>query len=75
MFTSMHEFPTLTGHGAELPYLFHTYEDRYTDDEKVFAEVVLRYWGNFVNTGDPNTPPGLSTTHGQWYTVSAQSSE
>ena len=67
----IHEFPVLTGHDAELPYVFHTYEDRYTDDEKVFAGTVSQYWGNFVNTGDPNTPPGLSTTHGQWYTVSA----
>ena len=41
----------LTGHGAELPY--------------VFADVVFRYWGNFVNTGNPNTPQGSCAADGQ----------
>ena len=69
--SAYHELPILTGHDAELPYVFHTYEDKYTDDEKVFADTVSRYWGNFVNTGSPNTPPESSAAHCQWYSVSA----
>ena len=47
----------LTGHGAELPYVFHTLEDLYTGHEKELADIVSRYWGNFVNTGNPNKRP------------------
>ena len=61
----IHEIPILTGHGAELPYVFHTYEDRYTDGEKELADVVSKYWGNFVNTGNPNMPPASFANYGQ----------
>ena len=43
------------GHGAELSYVFHTYV--YTEQEKQLADKVSAYWGNFVNTGNPNIPP------------------
>ena len=48
---------SLTGHGAELAYVFHTLEKYYTEEEKALANVASRYWGNFVNTGDPNNDP------------------
>ena len=47
----------LTGHGAELTYVFHTLENMYSGRERELADTVSRYWGNFVNTGNPNTPP------------------
>ena len=50
-------FPIWTGHGAELPYVFHTYEFLYSGHEEELADTVSRYWGNFVNTGNPNMPP------------------
>lgn len=49
-------FLILIGHAAELPFVFHTYEDKYTDEEEKLADIVSTYWGNFVNTGDPNIP-------------------
>ena len=54
--------PILTGHGAELPYVFHTYEESYTTEEKQLADKVSAYWGNFVNTGNPNIPPAHKDT-------------
>lgn len=48
---------SLTGHGAELAYVFHTLEKYYTQEEKALANTASRYWGNFVNTGDPNNDP------------------
>ena len=47
----------ISGHGAELPYVFHTLEYLYSGDERELADTVSRYWGNFVNTGNPNIPP------------------
>ena len=45
----------LTGHAAELPFIFHTYKDNYTQKEHELASIVSKYWGNFVKTGNPNT--------------------
>ena len=60
------ELPILTGHGAELPYVFHTLEKLYTDGEKELADTVSKYWGNFVNTGNPNMPPASFASYGLW---------
>ena len=57
----------LTGHGAELPYVFHTCEltgCKYTPEERELADTVSEYWGNFVNTGNPNQPPGQQDIEG-----------
>ena len=49
-------FLILIGHAAELPFVFHTCEDNYTNGDEWLADIVSTYWGNFVNTGDPNIP-------------------
>ena len=54
----------LTGHGAALPYVFHTYVDG-SAEEKAFGDIVSRYWGNFVKNGNPNTPQGSCAADGQ----------
>ena len=56
----------MTGHTAELPYVFHTHENLYTDGEKELADIVSKYWGNFVNTGNPNVPQASFANYGQW---------
>ena len=38
-----------------MPFIFHTYEDNYTQKEHELASIVSKYWGNFVKTGNPNT--------------------
>ena len=48
-----------TGHAAELPYVFHTLEDMYSGHDEELADTVSRYWGNFVNTGNPNMSPSF----------------
>ncbi len=45
-----------TGHGAELAYVFHNLKPLTTPEEKQLADTVSQYWGQFVKTGDPNTP-------------------
>ena len=55
-------FLTLTGHGAELPYVFHTLEDEYSRQQREVADEVSRYWGNFVKYGDPSHGD-TTTTH------------
>jgi carboxylesterase type B len=46
-------------HAAELPYVFHTLEDMYSGHDEELADTVSRYWGNFVNTGNPNMSPSF----------------
>ena len=41
------------GHGAELAYVFHTYEGLYSHAEKELADTVSMYWGDFVRDGKP----------------------
>ena len=44
-------------HTEELFFLFYTLPLEgfsYTDAEKTMAKSMIRYWGNFVHTGDPN---------------------
>ena len=48
-------FMSHSGHGAELFYVFHTYDEYFTEGEKRLADTVSRYWANFVKTGNPNT--------------------
>ncbi|XP_077989481.1 cAMP-regulated D2 protein-like [Glandiceps talaboti] len=48
-------------HGSELPYLFHSVQLvglHYTDAEKVLADSMVTYWGNFAHTGNPNGESG-----------------
>ena len=49
-------YTILTGHGAELSYVFHTEprDFKFTPEEEILADITSAYWGNFVNTGDPN---------------------
>ncbi len=51
-----HVFLILTGHGAELPYVFHIIGSLETPEEKQLAGTVSKYWGTFVKNGDPNSP-------------------
>ena len=48
------------GHGAELPYVFHTtdlvFGDNQTHSEEVLADIMTTYWTNFAHYGDPNAP-------------------
>ena len=49
-----------TGHGSELPYVFHTtdlvFGDNQTHNEEVLADIMTTYWTNFAHYGDPNAP-------------------
>ncbi|XP_070541991.1 cAMP-regulated D2 protein-like [Ptychodera flava] len=45
-------------HGSELPFVFHSVNLaglHYSDAEKVLADSMVTYWGNFVHTGNPNS--------------------
>ncbi|XP_018334128.1 neuroligin-4, Y-linked isoform X2 [Agrilus planipennis] len=50
--------------GDELPYVFGVpidgprihFQDRYSEEEQIFSEVVMTYFTNFAHTGDPNIP-------------------
>jgi para-nitrobenzyl esterase len=48
-------FPTASEHGAELQFLFN-FGTPLSGDEQELAGEMKTYWGNFVNTGDPNVP-------------------
>ena len=48
-------FPTASEHGAELQFLFNFGTPLSADEQQLAAEMKT-YWGNFVNTGDPNLP-------------------
>lgn len=57
-----------TGHGAELPYVFHTAElsgFKYTPDELVMADLLVTYWTSFAHTGNPN-PFSVNSTAPDW---------
>ena len=59
----------LAGHGRELPFVFHTFEEVYNPEDLKFADIVSAYWGNFVKSGDPNTPSGIEV-HNSWMPTS-----
>jgi len=48
-------FPTASEHASELQFLFN-FGTPLNADEQQLASEMKTYWGNFVNTGDPNWP-------------------
>jgi para-nitrobenzyl esterase len=52
-------FPTASEHAAELQFLFN-FGTPLSADEQQLASEMKTYWGNFVNTGDPNLPRRVS---------------
>ncbi len=43
------------GHAFDLPYVFnHPFLQQLTDDDRHVSELMVRYWTNFIKTGDPN---------------------
>ncbi|HSY92717.1 MAG TPA: carboxylesterase family protein [Candidatus Binatus sp.] len=48
-------FPTASEHASELQFLFN-FGTPLNADEQQLAGEMKTYWGNFVNTGDPNWP-------------------
>jgi hypothetical protein len=52
-------YPTASEHGAELQFLFN-FGTTLSPDEQQLASEMKTYWGNFVNTGDPNFPRHVS---------------
>jgi para-nitrobenzyl esterase len=48
-------FPSASEHAAELQFLFN-FGTPLSADEQQLASEMKTYWGNFVNTGDPNLP-------------------
>jgi len=63
-----------TGHATELPYLipdrgnFANNGKALDKSHRILAKSMLTYWGNFINTGDPN---GLGEQHWPAYTKGA----
>ncbi|XP_057664860.1 neuroligin-4, X-linked-like [Diorhabda carinulata] len=53
-----------TYNGEELPYVFGVpldgpkfhFVDSYTEQERLFSEIVMMYFSNFAETGNPNVP-------------------
>jgi para-nitrobenzyl esterase len=52
-------YPTASEHAAELQFLFNFGTPLSTDEQQLASEMKT-YWGNFVNTGDPNLPRHVS---------------
>jgi para-nitrobenzyl esterase len=52
-------YPTASEHAAELQFLFNFGTTLNTDEQQLAGEMKT-YWGNFVNTGDPNLPRHVS---------------
>ena len=51
------------GHGSDLPFIFKTAGINgfnYTSDEMALADLVIKYFTNFVKYGDPNGDPTIS---------------
>jgi para-nitrobenzyl esterase len=48
-------FPSASEHASELQFLFN-FGTTLNDDETQLASEMKTYWGNFVNTGNPNLP-------------------
>ena len=48
-------FPSASEHASELQFLFN-FGTSLSNDELQLAGEMKTYWGNFVNTGDPNRP-------------------
>jgi len=54
-------FPTASEHASELQFLFNFFTPLSTDEQQL-AEEMKTYWGNFVNTGNPNLPRPVANT-------------
>jgi para-nitrobenzyl esterase len=61
VFYFTHEPPVAPGqtsrgatHTAELPYVFHSNQKLWTDEDRKLSENMLSYWANFAAKGDPN---------------------
>jgi para-nitrobenzyl esterase len=52
-------FPSASEHASELQFLFN-FGTPLSTDEQQLAREMKNYWGNFVNTGDPNLPRHVS---------------
>ena len=52
-------YPTASEHAAELQFLFN-FGTTLSPDEHQLASEMKTYWGNFVNTGNPNLPRRVS---------------
>ncbi|MGA9511928.1 MAG: carboxylesterase family protein [Candidatus Sulfotelmatobacter sp.] len=52
-------FPSASEHASELQFLFN-FGTPLNDDEQQLASEMKTYWGNFVNTGNPNLPRRVS---------------
>ncbi|MGB8113096.1 MAG: carboxylesterase family protein [Candidatus Sulfotelmatobacter sp.] len=52
-------FPSASEHAAELQFLFNFGTPLNTDEQQLASEMKT-YWGNFVNTGNPNLPRHVS---------------
>jgi para-nitrobenzyl esterase len=52
-------FPSASEHASELQFLFNFGTTLSTDEQQMAGEMKT-YWGNFVNTGDPNLPRPVS---------------
>ena len=52
-------FPTASEHASELQFLFN-FGTPLSADEQQLASEMKTYWGNFVNTGNPNLPRRVS---------------
>jgi para-nitrobenzyl esterase len=52
-------FPSASEHASELQFLFN-FGTTLSTNEQQLAREMKTYWGNFVNTGDPNLPRPVS---------------
>ncbi|CAH1781719.1 unnamed protein product [Owenia fusiformis] len=69
--------------GAPLADGIDPFQSVYTRSERMLAEAIMRFWSNFVKTGDPNIPIKQSSVHGgrvknrfvdiQWPTFTSKS--
>ncbi|XP_072799278.1 acetylcholinesterase isoform X3 [Vicugna pacos] len=62
-------------HGYEIEFIFGLPLKpslNYTDEERTFAQRLMRYWANFARTGDPNDPRDHKAPQWPPYTAGAQ---
>jgi len=57
---NVYGFPSASTHTAELQFLF-DFKATLSADEQQLANVMKTYWGNFVKSGNPNTPAAVPT--------------
>ncbi|KAG8450046.1 hypothetical protein GDO86_016653, partial [Hymenochirus boettgeri] len=62
-------------HGSEIEYIFGMPLNttlKYTKEEEILSRTMMRYWGNFAKTGNPNDA-GSSETNWPMFTLNEQS--